>query len=94
MKKPDLPSIVAIVSILGFGFAMWAKIGWMTPEHHEEDIHNTAQAIEEFQTRWICDEDGEELDELLDLPTRTAKELRRVTELADNIDENDCRRYE
>jgi len=93
MKKPDLPSIVAVVSVLGFGIAMWSKFGWETPEAHDEDIHDTTEAIIEFQTRWICDEDQESLDALLEKPTRTAKELQQTVQLADAIDENDCRRF-
>jgi hypothetical protein len=91
--KTDLPSIVAIVSILGFFVAMWGRFGWETPEGHDADIHDTTEAVKEFQQRWICDEDQEELDELLEKPTRTPKELQDVAELADAIDDNDCHRF-
>lgn len=91
--RADLPTIVSVTSILGFLFAMWYKVGWVSPELHDEDIHNTTQAVVEFQTRWLCDEDQEELEELLKQPTRTAAEVQRVAELADNIDELDCRKY-
>lgn len=64
----------------------WHELGWVSPHKHESDVND-------FRLEWRCDEDTEELDELLEKPTRTAKELQRVTELADDIDENDCRRF-
>ena len=102
MAKIDPPAIATVLGIVATVVALgwWRAIGWTTPAEHEADIQHiedhaqeTQKAIVEFQTRWLCDEDREELDELLDKPTRTDKEVQRVRELADNIDERDCRQF-
>ena len=102
MSKPDIPAIATILSIVGAVVALgwWAKLGWMTPDEHKADIDHiedhaqkTEQAIVEFQTRWMCDEDQEELEDLLKQPTRTPLELERVIQLRDAIDERDCHNY-
>ena len=72
----------------------WYEYGWETPHQHDQDMIATQDAVKEFQMRWICDEDQEELEDLLSLPTRNALQVNRVQQLADKLDENDCHVFE
>lgn len=102
MTKPDIPAIATILSIIAAVVALgwWAKLGWVTPDEHKADVTHledrakeTKNAVIEFQTRWMCDEWQEEMDDLLKLPTRTAAELEKVIQLRDALDESDCHRF-
>lgn len=76
-------TVAGILAIAG----KWHDFGWTTPHQHAADVND-------FRMEWRCDEDQEELTDLLRKPTRTDEELERVLQLRDKLDENDCHLYE
>lgn len=103
MKRPDLPSIASIIAIVAtlIALGVWTSIGWVTPEKHRSDFDHleehgqkTESAIIEFQTRWQCDEDSEELADLLIKPEITRLEDQRARTLRKRLDTNGCERFD
>ena len=101
--KPDIPTIASLLGIIATIVALgwWGVIGWTTPEKHKADIDEVEQhalhvenAIAEFQNRWLCDEDSEELAELLAIRPRTDLQEERVRKLRNRLDDGGCHKYD
>jgi hypothetical protein len=83
----------------------WGQLGWMTPEAHEDDLHQhqsaTLSAIQAISLKidvnrdeWRCDELSESLEEILSDDHRTPLDEEMVRRLRSAYDKNDCQRFE
>lgn len=81
-------------------FALWPKIGWTTPNQHENDFVVAVNEMREFRDEWKCDEYDEELLDLRQELAVAASEEEKVrlahmiAKLVEKMVKIDCSRFE
>jgi hypothetical protein len=99
--------IATIIAIVGGAGYAWRTVGWMTPSGHEESLHEhqntTLSAIQAVsikidvnQAQWLCDENSEELVDLLEAQSveETAERSVKIESVREKMRKLDCTRFE
>jgi len=86
----------------------WADVGWMPPANHAADIakleqriieleQDTVTGVKDFRDEWKCDEDAEELIELLKAQRAgddSVETEERIKALRKRMEDNHCGRFD